>query len=215
MASNFLTGPSQADDADEDDDDDDDEDEVQIIDPNEPLPRPRHRYTTGWVLNDWETATPAPAPPATLAPASDPRQIAAELLQLTRKIDVNDLVHLVCPFCIEATPTLHITVKCGHLIGCSTCKASILSCPMCRGPVNGTVSVQTGSFMHGWKEPTPIAANSQPTVDPMAGRRPADVDWADRLAQESEELAREMQSKFAGDIFTEIPVHRNLGHLKS
>lgn len=180
------------------------EDEVQIIEDD-------GENTTDWMNDNWTTSTwPTPAQAtspevdeATEDPLPDgkvtnPAQIAAQLRHLTRHIEVMDLVDIICAVCLEYKPTFDVNIACGHAI-CTDCflEPNLKQCPLCRARLGRSTPLQINSLKMAWKEEIRNGygtANLQQNHD-QDGNRPADTTWTQRLNEESEALARELQQQ--------------------
>lgn len=151
----------------------------------------------GWTMSEWSVPeTPATATETGQQPATNPAQIAEELRHLTRRIDVMDLVTIVCSICLDEATTQRLLMDCGHIL-CSSClrRQENDVCPTCRTPIGRTTPIQTGAFQLAWKVEVAnafgtrnIAADS--TAD---GTRPGDLTWTQQLEIDSENLARELE----------------------
>lgn len=191
------------------------EDEVRIIDDAEDGPA---RLTDNWVTTTWSGPEAANAQGNVNNnnnnqledKVTDPREVADKLKHLTRFCEVNDLIEFSCNICSNVRTSFQVLTGCGHAF-CSACiRPETRSCFQCRGPIGTTVTMHTSSLNAVWKEEfrdgndaNRVAGNDANRVaDAEAGHRPADVGWAERLEQESEEIAREMQER--GGIYSSL-----------
>lgn len=170
-----------------------DDPEVIDVDVSQDESTQRSDADSQWVTEDWfagEADAPPPPPPPT---AIDEQQLRT----IINKFNVQNLAAVICPICLDETPTQDVIVGCGHTV-CRKCRhhANLRVCPDCRHPITSTVVVNTGAMRMAWKEDlaSNFATDSIEANEAMNGRRPGDTTIAEDLMRESEALARRLEA---------------------
>jgi hypothetical protein len=189
--------------------------EVIDVDPVDAEPRPAVGQSV-WKVEDWfaDDDDDAAAAAADDDPIDDPQArpstplTVPELRHLLRRFDVNNLASIVCKYCLEARPFMEVIVPCGHCM-CSGCSNMMDNCPECpqRPPqrIIRTERIHAASMMVAWRDDQDLAGNfaagveANEPVDPMAGRRPADVTDEEYMERLNVEMAQELNRENGND----------------
>jgi hypothetical protein len=180
--------------------------DVDPVDPVDAEPRPAGAQV--WKVEDWfaddEGAAAADEDPIDPEARPSTPVTVDQLRYYLRRFEINDLAETVCKYCLEAKPFLEVIVPCGHC-ACSGCCNMMDNCPECRPAqrIVRTERLHAASMMLAWRSDRDLAgnfaagveANEEAVVDPMAGRRPADVTEEEYMERMNVEMAQELNEE--------------------